>query len=398
MSFFDGCGSSEDPNQPQTASERTLTPQQLLGKRIFEDPLLSDPAGAACSSCHDPAKAYTGDNGSHVAGVPMTADGTTFGLHNTPTLDYLAYGSLFTFVVTMTGTGQFEETPTGGFYLDGSAATLYDQANAAFTNAREMHIPDSATLTARLTTAPYSVLFRQVYGQDVLGNADVTYDFAADAIVAYERTSLFAPFTSKFDAMLAGKATLTDQERQGFTLFTDPTTGNCVSCHAGDTTSNDPAAWQFTNFTYGALGAPRNAAIPENADPGFFDLGLCSQPGLDLRAPFGFNLDTLCGGFRVPTLRNVGVTAPYMHNGSIASLRDAVKFHVTRNSNPELWYPTNPDGSVAFANDLPEIYQANLTKGVPFDPAPDGSPSLTDAEIDALVAFLQTLTDAPATP
>ncbi len=322
-----------------------------------------------------------------MTGVPVTAAGS-FGLRNTPTLTYLAYDPLFTFVVTMTGS-TFTEIPTGGFYLDGSAETLYDQALAAFLAPREMNMPDSATLAASLQAAGYNELFRAVYGQDVYADADVTYDVAADAVVAYEKTAVFAPFSSKFDATLAGTATFSDQEQQGYSLFTDPTKGNCISCHVGDPTSTAPTAWLFTNFTYAALGAPRNSQIPDNADPTFFDLGLCNQPGIASREPFGFDLTILCGDFRIPTLRNVALTAPYMHNGSIAALRDAVKFHVTRDSNPELWYPMNADGTIDVENDPPSMYAGNLATGL----QADGSPSLTDDDIDALLSHSSTPLD-----
>ena len=93
-------------------------------------------------------------------------------------------------------------------------------------------------------------------------------------------------------------------------------------------------------------------------------------------------------------MRNVAVTAPYTHNGYFKRLRDLVKFYVTRDTNPELWYPVGADGRVAKFNDLPVQYQGNVnTEEVPYDRSPGEPPRLDDSEIDDLVAFLHTLTD-----
>lgn len=101
----------------------------------------------------------------------------------------------------------------------------------------------------------------------------------------------------------------------------------------------------------------------------------------------------LCGAFKVPTLRNVAVTAPYGHNGSLATLRDVARFYVTRGPDPSLWYA----GSMR-PDDLPssDLQNVNATE-VPHDRRPGEAPRLTDAEIDAVVAFLQTLTDGTGT-
>jgi cytochrome c peroxidase len=120
----------------------------------------------------------------------------------------------------------------------------------------------------------------------------------------------------------------------------------------------------FTDFSYHVLGAPRNARIPANADPAFFDLGLCGP-----RRPRVAD-DRLCGAFKVPTLRNVARKKAFMHNGVFAKLRDAVAFHAT---------------GPAF-DDLPPAFRANVEPGA-------GPLGLQDPEIDAITAFLYTLDD-----
>jgi len=128
---------------------------------------------------------------------------------------------------------------------------------------------------------------------------------------------------------------------------------------------------------------PRNRAILANRDSAFFDLGLCGPARIDLTDP------SICGAFKVPTLRNVAITGPYFHNGRFQTLREVVDFYVTRDTNPERWYP----GGNKF-DDLPPQYRGNVnTEEVPYDRHPGESPRLNPEEIDALVAFLGTLTD-----
>ena len=131
-----------------------------------------------------------------------------------------------------------------------------------------------------------------------------------------------------------------------------------------------------------------HAKIPANADPAYFDLGLCGPGRKDLAAPHD-----LCGAFKVPTLRNIARTAPYFHNGSFDNLRDVVNFYVRRDTDPGLWYPKSATGSRK-SDDLPEQHQSAVNESeVPYDRMPGETPALTPAEIDDVVAFLKTLDD-----
>ena len=143
----------------------------------------------------------------------------------------------------------------------------------------------------------------------------------------------------------------------------------------------------FTDFTYDNLGVPRNVDILANADPAYFDLGLCQRADLTARAD-------LCGAFKVPSLRNVAVRKAYFHNGKFTTLKDALTFYVQRDTNPEKFYPLNPDLTVNKFDDLPPQFAANVnTTEVPYNRHLGDAPALTDAEIDEVVAFLQTLSD-----
>ena len=130
--------------------------------------------------------------------------------------------------------------------------------------------------------------------------------------------------------------------------------------------------------------APRNRATPANADPRFFDLGLCGPVRTDLSTHAEY-----CGLFRTPTLRNIALRQRFFHNGAIASLADAVRFYVERDTEPARWY-----GAGQRYDDLPVKYHANLNTEPPFGGEPGGKPALNDAEIGDIVAFLKTLTDA----
>jgi cytochrome c peroxidase len=225
-------------------------------------------------------------------------------------------------------------------------------------------------------------------GENVFDNADAAIGWMTVAIEAFEQSPEFHPFTSKFDAYLRDEADLTKQEKRGFALFNDIKKGNCASCHIS--THKSPASHLpiFTDFGYVALGVPRNQKLEANADPKFFDLGLCGPLRTDLKSRSEY-----CGEFRTPSLRNVALRKNYFHNGKFQSLKQVVEFYVTRDTNPKKWYPRGKDGKVLKYDDLPMQYQGNINTEAPFKPLPGGKPRLSPTEIDDVVAFLKTLTD-----
>ncbi len=381
------------------ASEVTrIAEEQRLGELLFKDPTLSEPLGQACVSCHAPEHAFQGNNGSRIPALALGSRPETFGKRNTPTIMYTAYSPPFGFYKEDED-GKLKITAKGGQFWDGRADTLDAQPTGPLLNPLEMNNPSIEAVVAKVQAGPYADLVRKLYGSDIFTSPKTAMAKLSGAIAAYESTPVFAPFSSKFDDFLRGKAKLTEQEMAGFELFKSKTKGNCMACHAGKEDSNDPGDWIFTDFTYDALGAPRNASIPSNATPGSYDLGLCEQPGLATRLPEGVALSSLCGAFKVPTLRNIAVTAPYFHNGSFASLRDAVQFYATRDTDPGRWYPKKTDGAVNKFDDLPEAHKANVNiEEVPYDRKLGEKPRLDDREVDALVAFLNTLTDAGMKP
>ena len=149
----------------------------------------------------------------------------------------------------------------------------------------------------------------------------------------------------------------------------------------------------FTDFSYAALGVPRNPEIPANRDPGHFDLGICGRPDHPLPASARY-----CGMFKTPTLRNTASRRVFFHNGRLKSLRDVIRFYNTRDTKPEDWYPT-VDGVVQKFDDLPREYWRNIDTQPPLDGRPpDGTPAMSEQDMDDLEAFLRTLNDSDQAP
>ena len=355
-----------------------------LGRQIFFDPSLSASGQMACSTCHDPAHAHAQTNDLAVQlGGPLL---DTAGTRAVPSLRYLnGFGFFF----------DSEGTPTGGFNRDGRAMSLLDQAERPFLSANEMANGDAATLVAKLELAAYADEFRQVFGADVFDDTDGAFFRARFAVEAFEQSDPeLHRFDSKYDAFLAGKVMLAPAEFRGLALYNRPDKGNCQACHPS-ARGPDGAAPLFTDYTYDNLGLPRNAEIPANADPAYFDLGLCGPFRTDLA-----ERTDLCGAFKVPTLRNVATREVFFHNGLFKNLRDALRFYVRRDTNPDEFYPTDASGLVEKFDDLPTAMHRNVnTEEVPYERRPGQAPRLNDAEIDDVVAFLGTLTDGydPAT-
>ena len=171
-------------------------------------------------------------------------------------------------------------------------------------------------------------------------------------------------------------------------LFNRADKGNCAACHpSGRGADHSPP--MFTDFTYDNLGVPRNAEIPATVDPNYRDMGLCGPDRTDLA-----DRQDLCGAFKVPSLRNVATRKVFFHNGRFKTLRDALRFYVRRDTNPEEFYPVAADGTVQKFDDLPAALHANVNvEEVPYDRKPGEAPRLTEAELDDLESFLNTLTD-----
>jgi cytochrome c peroxidase len=351
-----------------------------LGEKIFADTSLSASGAMACATCHDPRHAHAQSNDLAVQlGGP---DLDVPGFRAVPSLQYISLMPAFSIAE--------DGTPEGGFNRDGRAKDLLVQALRPLFAPHEMANESPAALVARLARTPYADEFRQVFGEDIFADEQGTVLAITFALAQYQKLDLdFRPFNSKYDSFLAGKLQLTDAELRGLYLFNRPDKGNCAACHpSGKGPGGAPP--MFTDFTYDNLGVPRNADIPANADPAYVDMGLCGPERTDLA-----DRQDLCGAFKVPTLRNVATRKVFFHNGQFKTLRDALRFYVRRDTNPEEFYPVGEDGAVQKFDDLPVDLHGNVnTEEVPYDRKPGQAPRLTEAELDDLEAFLNTLTDS----
>lgn len=385
----DGVGIHPGPmSRPQAfARARALTE---VGRKMFSDRSLSASGLQACASCHDPHHAYGPASASPVelGGEHMDQPG----LRAVPSLRYLQSVPTFTehfYDSEDEGDESVDNGPTGGLTWDGRVDHGYDQAKIPLLSPFEMANKDPKDVVASLRNAPYAEEFKMVFGADVFDHTEDAFAAAVEALATFEQSGPdFYPYSSRYDAFLAGKGSLTAQELHGRALFEDPAKGNCSSCHLSEP-ANDGEPPQFSDFGFLGLAVPRNPDIPANKDPNYFDLGLCGPQRTDLKGRAEY-----CGLFRTPTLRNVALRHSFFHNGYFHSLRDVVSFYVTRDTDPGRWYPHDADGTVRRYDDLPAAYWNNLNQDPPFGKKPNENPGVTDAEIDDIVAFLGTLTDA----
>ena len=381
------CGGADSGERPATGDGSSSPPQLSAAARIgelaFKDPSLSASGRMSCQSCHDPAFGHGPSPFNTITAGPVALGGADLnqpGTRAVPSINYLRFNKAFHFAK--------DGTPTGGFFWDGRAQSLADQAGQPLLNPAEMANASKPDVVAKLARAGYAEQFRVVFGADVFDDPEVAYARLAYAIAQYQQEDPdFAPFSSKFDAFQNGRAELTAQELRGLALFNAPNKGNCAACHSSLATDGHPPL--FTDFSYDNLGLPRNAAIPANADPAHTDLGLCQSSALQ-----GAQRPDLCGSFKVPSLRNVARKRCLFHNCAFTDLAQAVRFYVSRDTQPQAWYPPDAQGQVVAYNDLPAAYRQYVnTAEAPYDRRLGQAPALTEAEIDDLVAFLSTLSD-----
>jgi cytochrome c peroxidase len=278
-----------------------------LGRILYFDKRLSKDDTVSCATCHDPAHGF--------AEPRKTSQGVggKTGARNAPTV----LNRLF----------------SADQFWDGRAKDLEAQAIGPMVNPVEMAMPSHAVLVAKIAgIAGYRPLFAKAFG-----TPDVTIDRVAQAIASFERVVVAG--NSPVDRWEAGdKTALSDAAARGRALFAGK--ANCITCHAG---------FNFTDESYHNLGVGMDAAKP---DVGRFEVTKAES-------------DT--GAFKTPTLRSIALTAPYMHDGSEATLRDVIDFYDRGgNKNPYLAKEVRPLG-------------------------------LAPSEKDDLVAFLEALTcEAPA--
>ena len=369
VALLAACGGGSGTSPAPTVDTAALMVQ--LGEDLFFDSGLSDPPGQSCASCHDPDQGFADPDATADAPVSEGAVAGMFGNRNAPTAAYAAFVPEFSYQPqAMLNPGY-----RGGLFVDGRARDLAEQARAPLLNPREMANPDPAAVVTRLRDLGYAPRFEEIWGPGALDDVDAAYEHLAEAIAAYESGPDLNPFSSRYDAYLAGEVELSEQEARGLDLFQGRAL--CSECHV-----IGPLAL-FTDFSYSNIGVPPNPSNPVYLeDPGFVDLGLGDSPKLQTDAA------AEAGRFRVPTLRNVALTAPYMHNGVFATLEQVVHFYNTRDQlrcdrggTPlvDCWPDPEVDGATLVTDRVGDLLLS------------------ADQEAD-LVAFLKTLTDGYTPP
>jgi cytochrome c peroxidase len=357
-----------------------------VGRALFFDRTLSASGRLACATCHDPGHAFGPANalavqrGGHSTRVP--------GVRAVMSLMYAQNVPPFTeHYVEDEGNDSVDQGPAGGRTWDGRAQSAHDQARLPLLSPLEMGNADAAAVVTRVARSPNAARFRATFGEHVFDDAGLAFKGVLLALETFQQSPAdFYPYTSKYDAWLRHQASLSLEEARGLETFNDPTKGNCARCHPSAVRQG--ASPQFTDFGYAALGVPRNAAIPANADRRYVDLGLCGPLRTDLH-----DHSEYCGLFRTPSLRNVALRRVFFHNGTVHRLRDAVRFYAERDTRPQKWYRRAANGRILKFDDLPEEYRRNVDREAPFDRHPGDAAALTDGDIEDLVAFLRTLTD-----
>ena len=343
----------------------------LLGQILFFDKQLSQHQQLNCASCHDPDHAFVDVRSTTAEGMVSQGDNPhAFGKRNSPTMLYAKYSPKFHF-------DSQSQQYIGGQFWDGRAENLQKQAGMPPLDPLEMAMPNQQAIAERLWLTPmYANLLTKHYGKEVWNEVETVYQAMEDALAIFQQQKrLLAPFSSKYDKSLKGEYQLTVLEQQGKALFFDKNRTNCTACHQLHHQLDHPEE-TFSNYHYYNIGVPKNKRlIAHNQLPAdFVDFGLAENPLVK-------GNDAQKGKFKVPTLRNVAVTAPYMHNGVFKELR-TVLLYLDHFNNPERLI--NPE-----TNELWDKAEYSLTiahKELNAKP-------LSDQEIDALEAFLKILTD-----
>lgn len=355
---------------PLLAEDKPVTSKAELGEKLYFDVNLSKNRTQSCATCHNPEQGFV-DNRSTSIGkaVSLGDDGKSLGDRNAPTAAYARFSPDF----HQNKKGKY----VGGQFLDGREKDLAGQAGGPPTNPVEMGMPDKAAVVSRLQeNTTYVTAFKQLFGDAVFDKPETAYVAMAESIAEFEKTDQFSPFDSKYDRYLKGEAELTEQESLGESLFFSNQFTNCNRCHQLKSFPGSEGE-TFSNYEYHNLGVPPNQAVraANGKAKGFLDRGLLEHPAI--------KDEKEAGKFKVPTLRNVAITGPYMHNGVFNDLKTVVLFYDKFNNSERT---LNPETGKPW--DAPEMDKNLALKEKEFQ-----APALKLQEIEALVAFMKTLTD-----
>lgn len=387
-----------------SSSDAKISSKAELGERLYEDKNLSFDRTQSCATCHNPDKGFIDDrlndasrdsgHGLIAAAGSLGDNQTSIGDRNAPTAAYAAFSPEFKH-----GSRQRAESQKtagiadylgfqGGQFWDGREADLKGQAGGPPTNPGEMAMPDKASVVERLKeNDEYITAFESLYDNAIFDDVDLAYAAMAESIAEFEKTAEFFPFDSKYDRSLAGEYEFSPSAKASLgkaRFFSSDLT--CAACHQLHPLGDSGEI--FTSFEYHNIGVPVNTSLRTLNGTTSLDEGLLNNPNVsDI---------TEQGKFKVPTLRNVAVTAPYMHNGIFNELTTVLRFYQHAkdralnvplgggaNINPETQLPWGP---------------AEIGDNIAHDLLGASDINLNDTEIEAIECFLLSLTDARYEP
>ncbi|MEV9528152.1 cytochrome c peroxidase [Aliarcobacter butzleri] len=337
-----------------------------LGRILFFDVNLSKNRTQSCATCHNPNAGFVDDRDNGVKKMASLGDdGKSLGDRQAPTASYAKFSPTFHF-------DEKAKKYVGGQFWDGREATLEGQAGGPPLNPVEMGMSDKKAVVDRLKeNTLYVDSFKKIFGADIFKNDDKAYEAMTIAIAFFERTDEFSPFDSKYDRYLKGEYDLTPLEDLGKSIFFSNNNNSCANCHV--LKGEDKEGETFTNYQYHNIGTPTNNELRAKNGVKAIDEGLLANSNVSDVAQKGKH--------KVPTLRNVAVTGPYMHNGVFKDLKTVVEFYdkynnKDRNIDPE----TNKPWDEPEVKDNISLQELKANK-------------LTDRKVEALVAFMKLLTD-----
>jgi cytochrome c peroxidase len=439
---------------PNAASLDLAHQVQLLGKLFIYDVSISPAKNIACATCHAPYAGFTGGtsifNATTVAqagGTPITnatppEPNARFSSRKPLSYAYAAFSPILHYnsAVAQFYGGNFWDMRATGIRLGNPAA---EQAQGPPLNPVEIGDPDAACVVWKVSQGGYASLVNLVGGAqsfavnwppDVAtvcatpgpppandpypvhlsavdrGTVNATFDHLTLAVASYESSSEVSAFSSKYDAWLAGNATLTPSEQHGYELFNGA--GKCNQCHVDGNAINSTGlgaadlAPLFTDFSSANTGIPANLALPfycESkpdqygyvANPmgfDYVDLGVGAMlSGTENQNPVQWKAlaPMFNGNFKVPTLRNVdrrpraNFIKAYMHNGYLKSLAEVVHFY---NTSQALGRCAQGSPGEKVSCWPPPAVPENVSTLI-------GNLGLSPQDEADLVAFLQTLSD-----
>jgi len=357
-----------------------LTQPEFLGRALFFDETLSQPDGQSCGSCHTPSASFA-DPDEWISSSEGAVAGR-YGPRNSPTTTYADHSPYFRYDGAV---GDF----LGGQAWGGKYEKPTYSVKGALMNRLEMNNTKKHKVVMEVRQGESAELFRRVYGSDSLDEVERAFDYIADAIATYMNSKPMNRFSSKYDRYLRGRITaLAPAEQRGLALFEGK--GLCATCHpSGMQPDGKPPL--FTTYRYYNIGIPKNPQNPFYGMPPAFNPDGANYVDIGLAETTGRSVDR--GRFKVPSLRNIARTGPYMHNGVFATLQEVLDFHNTADLGG--WAPPEiPE----YSGRIGPMQTEGAPRQVPEPPDRGGAPvlgnlGLTQGEIDDLLAFLETLND-----